>query len=145
LNQDFWNEFETYILETYEDPLLKDLINFNKNMLLTLDYNHRKGKEILCTHDWFEYLEYCTWNCADNTEEDFNIEETLIPKPKEFDSPKVWLTKDCKLGAFPMGPNQDTTWSNKEGEEKITMFVNSILAPTYMRGTRTVFNRGSYV
>ena len=30
-------------------------------------------------------------------------------------------------------------YDNKE------MFVNTILAPTYMRGTRTVYNRGSYV
>ena len=145
LNETFWKEFESYILERYKDPILKELIDFNKNMLFTLDYDYKSGKEILCTHNWFDYIDFCTWNCSDNTNDDFDIKSTLIDSPEKFSTPKIWKTFDTKLGAFPMGPNQDSKWKDKHGSEKIEMFVNCILVPTYMRGTRTVFNRGKYI
>ena len=145
LNETFWKEFESYILEKYKDPILKELIDFNKNMLFTLDYDHNHGKQIECTYNWFDYIDFCTWNCSDNTEDNFDISKTLIARPEKYANARIWKTTDTKLGAFPMGPNQDSTWGNKHGNEKIEMFVNSILVPTYMRGTRTVFNRGNYI
>ena len=39
-----------------------------------------------------------------------------------------------------MGPNQDVDWGNDKQS-----FAEHVLAPTYMRGTRTVYNRGEYV
>jgi hypothetical protein len=42
-----------------------------------------------------------------------------------------------------MGPNQDIVWHNSSNIKEV--FIDTILAPTYMRGTRTVFNRGKYL
>lgn len=145
LNKVFWNEFETY-LEKYKSKDLKDLIKFNKDMIFTIDYDCDKGKEIVCNRNWFEYIEHCTWNCVDNTEKDYRIENNLIELPKKFDQNKIWFTKDRKLGAFPMGPNQDSDWAKyKDYNKKLQEFSDCMLAPTYMRGTRTVFNRGEFL
>jgi putative methyltransferase len=144
LNDIFWNEFEEY-LKKYNSTEIFDLIDFNKQMFFTLDYDHLKGKEIKCKRDWFSYIEHCTWNCVDNTEEDFDISKTLIDCPEEYSHEKIWFTEDEKLGAFPMGPNQDSHWNYPNIENRKENFADCILAPTYMRGTRTVFNRGRYV
>lgn len=143
LNEKFWNELETY-LEKYNSKELIELLYFTKQMLFTVDYDYRKGKDIICERDWFTYIEHCTWNCVDNTES-LNLKHTLIPIPVRFKSVKKWHTKDEKLGAFPMGPNQEAFWIKYEGKKRLENFADCILAPTYMRGTRTVFNRGSYV
>ena len=76
----------------------------------------------------------------DNTEPDFDVTSNLINVPVAFNDVKIWKTKDKKIGQFPMGPNQDTKWGDDREQ-----FINTILAPTYMRGTRTVYNRGEYV
>ncbi len=45
LNETFWKEFESYILEKYKDPILKELIDFNKNNMFTFDYDNKKGEK----------------------------------------------------------------------------------------------------
>jgi len=144
LNEKFWSEFYSY-LKKYKSKELFELLDFNKQMLFTLDYHVGKGKDIKCERDWFAYIDHCTWNCVDTTESNFDLRNNLIPTPIKFNRSKIWRTQDKKLGAYPMGPNQDTDWFRFEGEEKKQKFADSILAPTYMRGTRTVFNRGNYV
>lgn len=144
LNKKFWNEFKKYI-KKYNSQELLELLHFNKQMLFTLDYHAENGKDIICKRDWFKYIEHCTWNCIDNTDSSFNIKTNLISSPEEFNNPKIWRTFDTKLGAYPMGPNQDADWFRLSGKKKQQKFADSILAPTYMRGTRTVFNRGKYV
>lgn len=143
INNDFWNSFTNYIIKKYHDTRLFDLINFNKQMILTLDYDPQLGKEINVHYDWTKYVNKCTWNSIDNTVENFDIKSTLLADPIKFDKIKIWKTNDTKIGQFPMGPNQDAKWQHNVNSEEI--FINTILAPTYMRGTRTVFNRGKYL
>lgn len=140
LNQKFCTELQQYLDTTYNNEMLSDLLEFNTKMILNFDYRSEVGKNIICNRDWLEYIDSCTWNTVDNTEESFDVNSNLIDVPVAFNQGKVWYTKDHKIGQFPMGPAQDVNWyDNKE------MFVNTILAPTYMRGTRTIYNRGSYV
>jgi putative methyltransferase len=146
LNLDFWEELRNYLRMTYLDEVIDELLDFNMDMLFTLDYDCNKGKDIACYRDWFSYIDHCTWNCVDNTVDDYNIKDNLLPAPEKFVEPITWHTKDRKLGMYPMGPFQNADWCNiKDDKEKKDYFSSSILAPTYMRGTRTVFNRGDYV
>ena len=138
-NKTFWSELQNYMDEKYENEEIKDLIAFNKSMILAYDYDPQIGKEIACNRDWISYIDKCTWNSVDNTSEDFDIGTSLIEVPVKFNSVKIWKTHDEKLGQFPMGPNQDVDW-----EDELS-FADHVLAPTYMRGTRTVYNRGEYV
>ena len=142
INEEFWNNFLNYVITKYNDTRLHDLINFNKQMLLTLDYDPTLGKSIFVNYDWIDYIDRCTWNSVDNTVKDFDITKTLLDPPFKFNKTKVWNTHDAKIGQFPMGPNQDILWNNTVNNKET--FVDCILAPTYMRGTRTVFNRGAY-
>ena len=144
LNDTFWTEFVKY-LQKYNSKELNEIVMFNKDMFFTLDYNPDEGKNVVCTRDWFEYIEHCTWNSVDNTEENYNLKDILIPAPKKFIKEKVWKTYDRKLGVYPMGPNQDVEWYRYKDEKKLQEFANCMLAPTYMRGTRTVFNRGRFI
>ena len=141
LNKKFWSELQRYLDATYNNnEILSDLLDFNTRMILSFDYRPEIGKKITCNRDWISYIDECTWNTVDNTEPDFDVTSNLINVPVAFNDVKIWKTKDKKIGQFPMGPNQDTKW----GDDK-EQFINTILAPTYMRGTRTVYNRGEYV
>jgi len=140
LNQKFWKELQQYLDTTYNNEMISDLLDFNTKMILNFDYNPEVGKDIGCNRDWLQYIDSCTWNTVDNTEENFDLNSNLISVPVAFNKEKVWYTNDRKIGQFPMGPAQDMDWYDSK-----EMFVNCILAPTYMRGTRTVFNRGEYV
>lgn len=142
LNKTFWQEFEQY-LQKYKDDALFDLVDFNKQMFYTLDYNPKVGKIVSVNREWFDYIEECTWNSVDNTVD--NYEMKIIPTPHQFNKSKIWKSNDIKIGVFPMGPNQKTLWYKHSGKEKVADFVSCMLAPKYMRGTRTVFSRGEYV
>ena len=139
-NKIFWKELQSYMDEKYKNEEIKDLIKFNMNMILDHSYNPEIGKEIKCNRDWIAYIDKCTWNSVDNTSTDFDTLSNLIELPVKFNQTKTWKTTDRKLGQFPMGPNQDVDWGNDKQS-----FADHVLAPTYMRGTRTVYNRGEYV
>ena len=97
--------------------LLLDLLNYQKNNLITLDYDFKKGKTFYSKYDWLTY---------------FN-EDYYKEKPNLYNNKYEIISKHNKHG-------NSLTWSNLSNyDHQLKHFLNNIIGKRHTRSQKTIF------
>jgi len=116
--EEFWEDIKKFLVgfygvlsnENYVDRF-EDLLNYQKNSIVSYDYDHEKGREFYCKYDWLDYFE-------NNSE------------VKLYQNNFKVITKN-------IGTNRRLlTWKNKSNQRDIDKFIEITIGSSYNRSSR---------
>lgn len=95
-------------------PEILDLLDYQKQLLITIDYNNKIGKKFSNNYDWKKYFE-----CG---------------KLDKIDCEYEIKDKRCGYGVL-------MDWYDYKGEERIQHYINAVIGTFYKRYNRSIFQQ----
>ncbi|MCP5050864.1 MAG: radical SAM protein [bacterium] len=121
-----WEELGAYIRKTYgEIQNIGSIIHYQREIIITVDYDMRKGKHISLTHDWVDYFKKAKTLTG----------EDPLPEPQPCN--KKVKVKDIVCGAHTRF--MLNCIYQQDNEKMLQKFMDAVIGVYYTRAERTYF------
>ncbi len=122
---EFKKELIQYMQDTYDIENLYSVVKFNLDLIVTPDYDYTKGFIFTTDLNWPKYFKTAKLNWWTKP----------MNEPK-----KIKFTKNILQEAGNYNNLSKFTWLDKTGNNRITAYINTVVATTYKRGDSILFN-----
>jgi putative methyltransferase len=123
-----WHDLENYLRTNYSSiDFLDSIINYQKEIILTVDYDYRTGKEIRLRHNWPDYFKKAKTMTSNN----------FLEEPES-------LNVNLKIRDISCGVHTGYMfyWHSFENrEEMLNNFLDTVIGIPYTRAERTYFKK----